>query len=220
MATRKQDSTFHMPSDVGHDFQEQRQTLKYKPKIFFEEPGQIPEQSLNPTADESTAIEDARSRLKDLINGYSALDKALTLAEDKLESRSQIDIVLDPVKDAVCCAAIKRCFPEIQDNTKISYEMYKTCLAKMNANAKTQTVSNADILTAKTEPLRTSFGGMGTQPGGNRTEINAPSSVSPIDLEAFQAAGVIALFTLMLPLLTQQTAKAIGIHLASAPHGI
>jgi len=99
--------------------------------------------------------------------------------------------------------------------------MYKHCLARQNNNTANviPKVSDGDIQAAKQDPLRTNFGGMGVQPGLNRTEISAPgNSIVPIDLTAFQLAGVIALFKMMYTMIKKEDKAEIALHMATVPH--
>jgi hypothetical protein len=218
----KKDVTFNLPSDSGHDFTEQKHVLTYKPKIKYEEPAQKIDGYPSPPRVEDDAIQQATQRLKDLINGYAALEHLTEIAQQKVDKRVEegggLDVQLDPQKDAYVIAALKRCFPEATDHTKISYQMYQNCLARVNAQAVAPGINPVDVIAAKNNPLQTDFGGKNKPAGSNRTEIAAPSGVKPVDLEAFQSTAVIALFALLLPLISQKNALDIFQHLTSAPH--
>jgi len=80
-------------------------------------------------------------------------------------------------------------------------------------------LSLSDVLTASNNPTKTDFGGLSNQQGQNRAEISSPaSSVKPVDLEVFQAAGILALFALLRPLIKTEDAAAVNTHIATAGH--
>lgn len=218
----KKDSKFALPSDVGHDFSEERHVLTYKPKINYEEPPQTDEGRTQEDRQENNQIQEATQRLQDLIKGYSAVEHLADIAQQKIDNRVDegggLDIQLDPKRDAHVIGALKRCFPEAVDHSKITYEMYQHCLARMNSQINIQGVSQEEILAARNNPLQTNFGGLNQPAGSNRTEVSEVSNVAPIDLEAFQNTAVLALFALLLPLISAKITQDIGIHLATAPH--
>lgn len=219
----KEDKTIALPDDIGGSFDEERRILTYKPSIEYEEP---PQEDIDyGVADpETSEIEDARKRTESIIENYKSINQLTNIAQGRIDSRIEagggFEINLDPARDAQVVSALKRCFPEAKDHSKISYEMYKQCLMRMNkAAGSTPGISPADVQTAKEDPLRTNFGGIGSPPGMNRTEISSPASnVAPIDLAAFQAAGVLALFQLLYPLIKKEDKEEILQHLATAPH--
>lgn len=223
---RKEDKTGDiLPSDLGHSFEVEDNILNYKPKIEWEEPEQQFLEQPEPTIEQESELAGLRKRTQDLIDGYKSVVGLIDIAQDKIDNRVKtgggFDVQLDPKVDANAIAALKRCFPEATDYSKISYEMYKHCLARMNKNATDAIpkVSDNDIQAAKQDPLRTDFGGMGNLPGQNRTEISAPGNpIQPIDIGAFQIAGVLALFKMMYPLIKKEDKKEIAEHLVETPH--
>ena len=80
-------------------------------------------------------------------------------------------------------------------------------------------VTSKDIQDAQADPLRTNFGGVNNLNGENRPEISSSAAgITPIDTDKFQSSAVIALFILMLPLVTEEIKKSIAIHLVTAIH--
>lgn len=215
------------PGDVGHSFVRDDAILNYKPRLDFIQPapeeGQGAQDNFAPEQ-QAPSLDDARNRVEDLIKGFEGLKQLAEAAQARIDRRVNsaggMTVQLDSKKDATVISAIKRHFPKKADPTNITYDEYKECLKHLSEQSPGPlTVSDADIQTAKSNPLKTDFGGLGRQPGQNRTEVNAPTSaVEPLDLEAFQAAGVVALFALLLPLIAKQDDLRVLRHLAEAPH--
>lgn len=207
----KKERTFNpAPGDVGHSFDRDDTILNFRPTIAFVQPppeeGQGQEDFF-PIDEPEPSLDDARNRINSLIKGYEAAKQLAEVAQSRITNRVKaaggLDVKLDTKKDATVIAAIKRHFPTKADPTVITYDDYRDCLKDLAKLAPSPlTVSDNDIRAAKANPLKTDFGGLGTLPGLNRLEINtAANSIEPLDLEAFQAAGVATLFQLMLPLL-------------------
>lgn len=220
----KRERELSLPGDLGHDFERQREILTFRPTIHFVEPEQIPEDPLDRESDDTPTIDSIRQNIDDLIKSYDAIKKLADQTERRIDNRVKqaggVEIQLDPQKDATVIAAMKRQFPDKQDPTKLDYECYKKCLKDLSAaGPEVPTVSDEDIQAAKADPLRTSFGGSDNTAGQNRPEISSPmQSISPVDLSAFQAAGIVALFGLLFPLIDAKDKAEIAQHLLSAKH--
>jgi len=219
---RKKDTNFALPNDVGGSFEEEDFILNYRPTIEFVEPPQEAYEFPEEISVEN--IDNLRDRTQKLINGLDTAVKLADLAQKRVDERvvsaGGFISQLDPVKDAQVIAAMKRRFPDKTDPTKITYDEYKEALSCLQQSAvDAPAVSTEDIKAAQADPYRTDFGGKDNQEGQNRAELSSPaSSVSPIDLEAFQKAGILALFALMLPLIKIEDTKEVVKHLATAPH--
>lgn len=219
---RKKDTNFTLPNDVGGSFEEEDFILNYRPTIEFVEPPQ--EAYEFPEEVPIDTIDGLRDRTQKLINGLDAAVKLADLAQKRVDERVVADggfaSQLDSVKDAQVIAAMKRRFPDKADPTRITYDDYKEALNCLQQSAvDPPAVSADDIRTAQADPYKINFGGRDNQEGQNRAELSSPaSSVSPVDLEAFQKAGILALFALMLPLIKIEDTKEIVKHLATAPH--
>jgi hypothetical protein len=140
--------------------------------------------------------------------------------DNRVKAAGGVEVKLDPSKDAATIAAMKRRFPDKKDPTKITYDDYKKVLDCVGKSAATPpAVSADDIRAAKSDPLRTDFGGLSNQHGENRPEISSPASaVQPVDSEAFQASAVLALFALLLPLIKTEDKLEIEQHKVDTPH--
>lgn len=220
---KKEDTLTPSPGDVGHSFEREDIVLNYKPTIEYEEPPQ--EDVGQAPIEENREIEEARNRTQQLIDNYKKINDLTDIAQRRIDNRVQagggLEIQLDPQRDAHVISALKRCFPEAKAHNKITYEMYKQCLARMNKSpGSVPQVRATDVQAAKEDPLRTDFGGFNAPPGLNRPEIASPAagSIQPIDLSAFQAAGVLALFQLLYPYIKKEDKLEILEHLATAPH--
>lgn len=221
---KKEEQIFPFLQEPGHTFDRQDDILNFKPVIEFVEPEQIPLEDEDFIEPEDTTIDDLRLQTEDLINGYKALSQLIDQTQKRIDNRVSaaggINVKLDPNKDAAAIAAMKRQFPDLDDHTTIPYDCYKKCLKDLGSKgADVPSVLDEEIKAAKTDPLRTDFGGLGNQSGENRPEISSVANVvNPIDLSAFQAAGVIALFALMFPLIKGQDLATVAQHLITTPH--
>jgi hypothetical protein len=219
MANKEDLSTTPGTGDVGHSFDKEDTILNYKPTIEYEEP--LQEETDRPSTPQTNELEDLRNRTKDLISGYKAVQELVAIAKQKVDAKAaDMEVALDPVADAAASNALKRCFPDAPDHTKITYEQYKACLTRMaKAGAMTPQVSAAEIEAAKANPLQTDFGGLGNQRGENRPEVSSPAgNVKPVDLKAFQIAGVLALFKMMWPLIKREDKLEIIQHKLDTKH--
>lgn len=218
---KKEDTRIPLPGDAGHTFEDQDFVLNYRPTIDFVEPEQVDlDEDAVPPSEEVT-IDTLRDRTQKLINGYRAVAKLADLAQTRVDQRAAtMKVKLDPVKDQITIAAVKRCFPEKADPTEITYDDYKSCVQKMQDNAPAPPAVTAEAIRAATsDPFRTDFGGFSNQQGENRPEISSPAaSVQPLDLGAFQKAGILALYAMMRPLVKLDDSVAINKHLSSAGH--
>lgn len=218
----KKNTNFPLPNDTASDFEDDHFLLTYKPKIDFIEPDQ---EDFEPVIDDQPeTIDSLRDRTKKLINGLDAAVKLIDLAQERVDKRVEnsggMVVQLDEQKDAIVIGAMKRAFPDKEDPTKIDYDCYKRVIDCVNkTSVEPPKVTAADIQAARSDPFRTSFGGSNNKQGENRPEISSPaSSVSPLDLGAFQAAGVLALFALMRPLIKMEDKLEIAQHLITTPH--
>jgi hypothetical protein len=208
-----------LPSQSGSEFDREREILNYKPTIEYEEPPG--EEDGFPTPTDNSDAEDTRKRVVSAIKSYEAIGQLAENIQGAVDQKvSTFEVQLNPSVDAHVIDAIKRCYPENKDPTKITYAMYKQCLARLGARGSNlPEVSKEDLAAAKSNPYKTDFGGMQASPGDNRPEVASPAnSVQPIDLKLFQAAGIIALFKLLRPLIKLEDKKEIAEHLGSAGH--
>lgn len=214
-------SNIPQPDEVGHSFEESDRILNFKPKIEYVEPNPVELDAQPATQPAVETIDSFRDRTNKLINSYRAVSKLIDTAQTRVDQRAKaFKVKLDPLKDQVTIAAVKRCFPDKADPTEITYEDYKTCIKRQQSSTATPpAVSQEDIRVAVNDPFRTSFGGINNQQGQNRAEISSvASSIQPVDLDAFQSAGVLALFALMRPLIKLEDSIEIKKHLLSAGH--
>ncbi len=219
MANKEDLSGTPGPGDIGHSFETEDTILNYKPTIEYEEPPQ--EESTQPAEPEKNELEELRNRTQDLISGYKAVQELVVVAKQRVDAKAaDMEVSLDPIADAAAQSALKRCFPDAPDHSKITYEQYKACLTRMaKAGALTPQVLPSDIEAAKANPLQTDFGGLGNQMGQNRPEVSSPAgNVKPIDLKAFQIAGVLALFKMMWPLIKREDKLEILQHKLDSKH--
>lgn len=222
---KKEKLKFPGPSDLGHDFSDDDFILNYRPTIEFVEPAQEPLfEDFIPPIEEPT-IDSFRQRTEDLIKSYQAIQQLAEQAQKRIDNRvvadGGFDMKLDPVTDAHVISAIKRCMPNSKDPTTITFQDYKDALACLAAQTPDLPLpTQKDIQDAKSDPTRTNFGGLNNKGGQNRPEVNsAASTVKPLDLSAFQAAGVVALFALLLPMVKAEDKAEVDKHLMSAKHG-
>lgn len=196
--------------------------LNYRPQIDFVEPDQepyeIPEIEVKPT------IDAVRQDANELLNGLHVANKLIDSLQERVDNRVNslggVTVKLDPNKDYATVAAIKRRFPNKEDPTVITYDDYKEVLNCIKKNSPTPPlITTTDIKDAAQDPYRTEFGGSDNQQGENRPEISSPmENIKPLDLDAFQKAGILAIFALMLPLIKVESQKDIALHLATVPH--
>lgn len=187
-----------LPDEVGGDFDRERDILTERPRIGYEEPPS--EEDETEVSDPPTTISDARKEVENLIAQYKSIEQLADLTQERIDQKvGNYTIQLDPNKDYLVISAIKRSFPEAVDPTKISYEMYKQCLARSKVNlSQIPLMTPADILAAQDDPFRTDFNGLGSTPGLNREEIASPASViSPLNMEDFVEAAVKQIFEML-----------------------
>jgi hypothetical protein len=203
----KDNAAIFMGSDEeGDSFTRDDSILNYRPVIEFVEPPQI-EDTYSEATEPSNEIEDARSDMTEIINGLNDVVKLADIAQQRIDARvtalGGVTIKLDPLKDQIAIAAMKRRFPDKKDPTQITYDDYKKAVACLAENVPAiPTLSAEDILAAKTDPLRTDFGGAGNQGGENRPEISSPlNSIEPVDMGSFQNGALLALFAKLLPMI-------------------
>jgi hypothetical protein len=199
----------------GRSFDEQDDfVLNYRPSIDYVEPDQVtvepPAPPTEPTLDDT---KNQASKIVDSLNQVATLADALQQRIDqRVMSGGGVSIKLDPTKDQAVIAAMKRRFPDKTDPTTITYEDYRNALnCLQNQALPAPAISAADIMGAKSDPLRTDFGGLSNQAGENRPEISSPGNgVKAFDASAFQKAAVLALFAMMLPLISAQITSQTG----------
>jgi len=215
---------------IGLDFDEEDDILNFRPHIEFVLPDTGEAADFLAPEDEGPTIDSLRKRTEDLIKNYKAVRKLADAAQTRVDTRVKaaggMSVKLDPTKaaDASVIAAMKRCFPEKADPTVITYECYKKCLDSIRTSDQVEKASDLvvkpeDIRAAKTDPLRTDFGGSKNRAGENRPELSSPGGgANNIDLDAFQAAAVIALFGLLLPMIKTEDKAEVAQHLVTAKH--
>lgn len=217
---RKKDQVIPLPNDVGNNFDDERDFLNFKPNIDFVSPDFIPSEA-DPQDDRFGVSDDEIGHKKDLIENhlkeFSALVELADLAEARIDARVDalggLDIQLDPVVDASIISAMKRTFPNDPNPQKISYAQYKAALKKISGAAKTPpTFGPTDLRAAQENPYKTDFGGAGLAPGLGRPEISSSGRViEPLSLEDFVAAAIMALFSLLITLITGLIKSVVGL---------
>lgn len=223
MANKEEKIAAPTSEDLGNSFDREDRVLNYKPKIEYEEPEQIPEE--RPIPESKTELAQLRNRTSDLVAGYQSVKGLVALAKTRIDNRvaagGGMEVKLDAKVDAVAIEALKRCFPDAPDHTKITYEQYKICLTKMSKIGQlTPQVSQVDVDLAKQNPLLTEFGGLANQAGENRSEISSPAgNIKPVDTQKLQTAGTLALFKKMYPLIKRELEAEIRQHEATKKHG-
>jgi len=223
MADKENSSTPPEPSDLGNSFDNEDRILNYKPRIDYEEPDQIPEERSIPV--EKAELAQLRNRTADLIAGYQSVRQLVAVAKKRVDDRvaagGGMEVKLDPKADAMAINALKRCFPDATDHTKITYEQYKICLTRMSKIGQlAPQVSQIDMDLAKKNPLLVEFGGLANRAGENRPEISSPANnIKPVDTEQLQTAGTLAMFKKMYPLIHREIEAEIQKHTSSKKHG-
>ena len=210
----------NLPNELGNDFSDDRKILKNRPTIEYEEPDAAREEDTGVASSvEPETIEEARQQVQEVIDGYKQVEDLADLTQKRVDERvGNYSIQLDQSRDSHVIDAIGRCFPEAKDKTKISYEMYKQCLSRIN-NAKIDYVSQEDILEARKNPLKTDFAGYGNLSGMNRNEISSPANVvEPVNLKDFQNSAIPKLFDLLKPLVLGLVLAQIIQHKLDTPH--
>lgn len=183
---------------ITPDFRSSRKILDFRPDIQFVEPDQLdvePPPRLPPPT-----IEESRQKMQSIISAYKEIEVLADVAQARIDQRAAgFEVSLDPKVDAHIIAAIKRCFPNKIDPTKITFDDYKSCIKDLSQRA--QDVSPApDTAQAVLDTTKVDFGGLGLPSGLNRPDLDQDSQiVPPLDLDAFQAAGIAALFLMLLP---------------------
>lgn len=196
--------------------------LNYRPTIDFVEPEQVQAEPVPPS--EEPTLDAAKTSTKQIIDGLNQVvvlsDAVQQRIDQRVNSAGGMTVKLDPIKDQAVIAAMMRRFPDQADPTTITYDNYRAVLDCLKKSAlPVPGISLADIQQAKSDPLRTDFGGLSNQQGQNRPEISSPAnSVLPVDVNAFQKSAVAALFALMLPLIQSENKTAIAEHLSTTPH--
>ena len=208
-----------LPNMEGDSFSDDREILTNKPKIEYEEPP-TEYDAYERAPEELDTLDDVRNRVDGLRKSYNAIEKLADLAQARIDQRvGNYTVSLDKDADSHVIEAIKRAFPEAKDPTKITFEMYKQCLARANPSV-IPSVSMKDILDAKNDPLRTDFAGLGSTPGQNRPEVSSPAKlVEPLNLQDFQDSIVKKLFSLLTPFISGLADQKIMQHKIDTPHG-
>lgn len=211
--------------DTMSSFEDEHDILNFRPTIKFVQPDQQP---LNDVANFDSqgpqSIDDFRKRTEELIKQYDIIrnlaDQAQKKIDKKVKTSGGLEMKLDPVADATVISAIRKQFPDVKDPAIISYDQYKHCLKHMSQQQPVLPIINDEaIKTARSNPNRIDFGGLNNQHGENRPEISSTaSSIKPINLEAFQAAGILSIFLMMRPFIKLEDTAEILQHLATVPH--
>lgn len=218
----KSKTNFPLPQDTDSSFEEENFLLNYRPRIEFVEPDQ--EIYEIPYEEPKETIDSFRDRTEKLINGLSAAAKLMDATQKRIDQRVNsgggVTVKLDPKRDAVTIAAMKRRFPDKEDPTQITYDDYKAVLDCIEKSAADPiAVSAADLQAAQSNSLKTDFGGYGNQNGENRPEISSSANaMEPLDLDLFQKGAVLALFAMMLPLIKIEDKKEIVEHMVTSKH--
>jgi len=170
--------------------------LNYRPQISFIEPAQetsdfIPEP-------EEILTDDIKNQTDELVAGLHTANALVKATQQRIDNRVQslggVVVKLDPIKDHTIIAAMKRRFPNKEDPTQITYDDYKSVLGCVRDNAiSPPSISVEDIRDAAQDPYRMDFGSLATS--------SAMETITPIDLEEYQKNAVLAIFSMMLPLL-------------------
>lgn len=212
---KKKNQTIPLPSDVGHDFEDDHDILTFRPTIAFVSPEKQPSiPGSDHFVEDDLAAE--KQNITDLVSRYDAVAELVDMAEaridDRVESLGGLDIQLDPVVDGPIIAAMKRMFPD--DNPqKITYAQYKHALKSVSKASKPPPkFGPLDIRNAQENPLKTDFGALSLPPGMARPEIQAGSKViEPISIPEFIQAAILALFGLLISLITDLIKSVVGI---------
>jgi hypothetical protein len=218
----KRKTNFSLWDDTASSFEDENFILTYRPKIDFIEPTQEYYEIEKEKAPDT--IDSLRDKTGELVDELNAAAKLIDLTQqhvdNKVKASGGMTIKLDKTKDAMTIAAMKRTFPDKADPTQITYDDYKQAINCLNNSGPAPLkITGDDLIAAQSEPDKTDFGGINNQNGENRAEISSPAStIQPLDLDAFQKAGVLALFALMLPLIKKEDTLEIQKHLLTAPH--
>lgn len=216
----KKDNIFsNWPNQSGYDFSEADEVLNYKPKIKYQ--GEVSLERATILQKQSRVLTEARKKVDDLRAAYQVIEQLAEIAQKRLDERvGNYKISLNDQVDAQVKDALQRTFPELKDTSEISYEMYKQCVDRLCAATEAPTLSAESVATARKNPKKTDFGGLGAKAGDNRKEVDSASSgLKPLDLEAFQDAVVKKLHKKMGPLNQAEHDATIRKHMADTPHG-
>lgn len=204
------------------NFSDSRSILNKKPRIFFVEPEQIPEDQGVPVitkVDPSVKFEEAKNKTQAVIDQYNRIEKLSEVAQKRIDERAKdVRICLDPVIDADIIVSLRRKF-KVTDNC-ITYAQYKHCLEELSkAGQEVAPMMTAeDIQSEKSNPFKKNFGGFGRPDGQLRQELNIPSPVKAVDLGSFQSQSIAKLFEIMFPMLSGLVDAKIVEHRLTTPH--
>jgi len=220
---KKKNQVIPMPNDVGHDFEDDRKFLHFRPTIAFVEPEQeIGESGTEPFQED--IIADNKNKIESMMADLDAIgviaDEAQKSIDDRVESLGSLSIALDPIVDATTISAMKRLFPNEPDPKRITYDQYKEALRKVMKHGKpSPTIGPLRMKEMQENKNKTDFGILALPPGMGRPEVsNSGGGLSPLNMGAFQALAVIALFALLLPLITKFVLEQIAIHYSMPGH--
>jgi hypothetical protein len=203
-----------LPSDIGEDFEQEREILTDRPRLEYEgrELDRDPSYIDLPAGDpEDTEIEEARQKTKAIIAGYKALDKLTDLTQRKIDKVvGNYNVNLDSTVDASAVAALKRTFPNKKDFSSISYKEYKQALGKIAAASPAPAlVTDKAVKEARNEPSRVKMGGYGSKAGSARPSLDKTAqAIKPVDQDEFQKNAILELFKLMFPMISGAIDKA------------
>ena len=205
---KKKNQTIPMPSDVGHDFEDDHDILNFRPDINFVSPDPEPDTTPRTEKFNEDELSGKKQDVEDLINRYDAIGELIDMAEERLDERvaalGGLTIQLDKRVDGPTISAMKRMFPDAPFPEQITYKQYKHALKTVTAKAKTPPkFGPLDIRNAQENPLKTDFGALSLPPGMGRPEVAAGSGIiEPISLPEFVAAAILSLFNLLKSLIT------------------
>lgn len=198
-----------MPLRPEHNFSDSREILKFRPRIEFVEPEQVPDDKFVPEdLQPPETIEDTKDKIQSLIDGYARVEKLADLAQEKVDRivGNDFAVHLDPAVDAAVIGCMRKEFPDRDDHTKITFADYRHCVEAINeiGRSKAPIVSAEEILAAQQAAaegvIKVDFGPLGLKNGLARPEVDKGAQmVEPIDLEQFQNQGLATLFNLLSP---------------------
>lgn len=185
-----------MAKKKNNDFSSQRDILNFRPVINFVEPDQI-EEEFN-QEEPAITLDSIKSDTDQLINDYQNIVELSTVAQTKIDARSQdLVIKLDSSADAHVIAAVQRHFGD-PNKKDITYADYKECLSHINQQANFSTVDQSEVDKASQDPFRLDFGPYGANSPRPELQDNL-QSIEPIDIKNFQLEQLEKLLELLAP---------------------
>lgn len=209
---RKEKKQFVLPNDIGNSFEDSNAILSYRPNIEFVEPDQVQAETV---VEAKPTLDEAQKDVEDLVSGFGELARLADILQDKINAKVKssggVEIKLDPIKDHTVIAAMKRKFPDKADPNTITFDDYLQAISCVQDQAPEPVlVSLEDVKAAKEDPYKTDFGGYNNTNGENRPEISSSANaVAPLDLVEFQKNAILALFSMLQPLVIDQIKKVV-----------